>query len=494
MDSSLSSRERIEKRLGKELALKYRDLEPLLALLEYRYQEETESGGDCTYGLTRIFFFDTLHGKKIITRIFGTVIAPVLWAVTRIKYLFRDKAKTRIVFSNTFLFSRRYPMVREQVDEKYGCTAILSFYDTIKRSTPNAKEMLRDTLLLHSGNVRPVYIPRYSVVGANLQKNVTKYYQLIHRLSSEKNTVSRDKLETTLIRVQSAYNKRIAYLKKRLEKEKIKLYITINQYNLRDLLLIHAFKDLCVSTMQQEHHAMQYSRLPFDPDNPKPRLSFVHNYGYWDSSERLFHQMVFLYENVLYSSKKNRYIVSGNTEMSYEQVIAYQKKYPAVRKLTFMSAAPDFASEEEQHNYERWRWSVFAALRELSEKQKIQICVRYTPFFEKYFREKEIPVLKEWGFQISESVPENLMEDMCSCTAIMSSTSSVLATARLMGKIVYRVEDPDIRYIHVDDRIHEVKVSEIPNIVIPENKDGFPGQVDPEGFFEIDRVLHAVLE
>ena len=34
---TLTARERIEKRIGKDLARKYRDIEPLLALLEYRY-------------------------------------------------------------------------------------------------------------------------------------------------------------------------------------------------------------------------------------------------------------------------------------------------------------------------------------------------------------------------------------------------------------------------------------------------------------------------
>lgn len=480
---TLTARERIEKRIGKDLAQKYRDIEPLLALLEYRYRKETEKDGNWAFGLIWVFFFDTLHGKKAVSRIAAAMLAPVLWCATRIKYTFRKKAEKRLAFSNTFLWSRRYPMVREQVEEKTGCTAILSFYDTIKRSTPNAKEMLHDTLHLNSGIVRPVYIPRYSIAGAGLQRAVSGYFQALCR----KDAGTGEALETALAGLRKAYGKRVAYLTKRLKKEDLKLYITINQYNLRDLLLIHACKNLEIPTMELEHHAMEFARVRFDPEHPQQRLSFVSHYGYWSATERLFHEKVFRYDNLLYPPEANRYFVSGNAEMSFEQAAAYQEKYPVQRKLTYMTNGleADMFSSEDLARYEQWRWAVFSGLRELARKQDIRICLRYTPFREKYFREKEIPTLKEWGFEISASVPENLMEDMCSSMAIMSSASSVLATARLMGKIIYRAEDMDIPYIHVDDRVHEVSPDGIKDLVIPDGT----GSIDADGFFDIGRVL-----
>ncbi len=486
-EALLTAEERIERRIGKDLALKYKDIETLLALLEYRFQEEREANHDCKAGLILVFFFDTLQGKKAATRLFGAVAAPVLWTATRIKYAFRKRAETRLAFSNTFLFSRRYPMVKDQVERKYGCTAVLSFFDTIKRSTPNAKEMLHDTLRLNSGSVRPVYIPRFSVAGIRLQRAVTDYYRLIHQ-----DTVPAEILDQALARMRKAYLRRVGYLAKRLKKENLKLYITINQYNLRDLLMIHACREIGVQTMQQEHNAMQFSRLPFDPEHPKPRLSFVCNYGYWDATEKLFHEKVFRDDNLLYPPETCRVIISGNTEMSLEQAAGYQKKYPASRKLTFMSAAPTFGSKEEMEQFGEWRWAVLSALRKLSEKQGIPICIRYKPFYDQYFRERETPTLKEWGFTISESIPENLMEDICSSTVIMSSTTSVLSTALLLGKTVYRVEDPGIDYIHVNDRIRDVRVDEIPDIEIPDDPESTRDQINPDGFFDINRIISVI--
>ena len=488
---SLTARERIENRIGKDLAQRYRDIEALTALLDYRYKKGLEQKNDWTFGLIWVFFFDTLHGKKAVSRIAAAVIAPALWCATRIKYAFRKKAEKRLAFSNTFLWSRRYPMVREQVEGKTGCTAILSFYDTIKRSTPNAKEMLRDTLRLNSGSVRPVFIPRYSIAGAGLQRAVTEYTRLLSRMAQGKETVPEGETDRALERLRKAYSRRVAYLTKRLKKQGLKLYVTINQYNLRDLLLIHACKNLGIPTMELEHHAMEFARTQFDPEHPQPRLSYVSHYGYWSATEKLFHEKVFRYDNLLYPPEANRYFVSGNTEMSYAQAVAYQKQFPVQRKLTYMTNGLEAGmfSSGDLEKYEQWRWAVFSGLRELAKKQNLKICLRYTPFREMYFREKEIPTLKEWGFEISASVPENLMEDMCSSMAVMSSASSVLATARLMGKTIYRVEDIRVRFIHIDDRVHEVAPEEIPDLVIP---DGIPdpsGQIDPDGFFSLDRVL-----
>ena len=232
---------------------------------------------------------------------------------------------------------------------------------------------------------------------------------------------------------------------------------------------------------------MEFARVRFDPEHPQQRLSFVSHYGYWSATERLFHEKVFRYDNLLYPPEANRYFVSGNAEMSFAQAAAYQEKYPVQRKLTYMTNGleADMFSSEDLARYEQWRWDVFTGLRELARKQNIRVCLRYTPFREKYFREKEIPTLKEWGFEISASVPENLMEDMCSSTAIMSSASSVLATARLMGKTIYRVEDMDIPYIHVDDRVHEVSPGGIADLEVPEET----GRIDAGGFFDIERVL-----
>ena len=148
-----------------------------------------------------------------------------------------------------------------------------------------------------------------------------------------------------------------------------------------------------------------------------------------------------------------------------------------------------FSSRIPRDAYLKWRWDIYKGLKELSERQNIIINIRYRPFSEQEFREKEIPVLKEWGFRISESLPENLMEDLCSSSVIMSATSSVLSTARLFGKLTYRVEDLSFRNSLMDKEVHDVSVAGIPDIVIPEGIENTAQEIDREGTFNIHNIL-----
>ena len=487
----VSFRDKVKARIGEDRARRYGEITAVLALAEYRLEQVRD---DCDFGITCLLDYDALFGKKQATRAVFSVLAPVLWAATRTKYAFRKKAEIRTAFSDAFLFSRRYAAVRKRVDEKQGCTALMTFLDAVKIETRSTKELIRESLRLDAGRVKPVWLPRFSVAGGKLQRELADYYRLIHRDTYGTEPVTDAEWDAVLPRLRDAFTRRTAWLTKRLGKENLRLYLTVNQYHLRDLMIIRACRNAGIPTLQQEHHAMEFIRLPFDPERPMQRFSLVNHYGFWSRTEMAFHRKVFRYDNLLDPPEENRYLVTGNTEVSYEQALAYQRQYPTQRKLTYMTTGieAETLSPEALEAYEKWRWALFAGLREFSRKQGIPVCLRYTPFREMYFREREIPTLKEWGFTISDSVPENLMEDLCTSMAVMSSTSSVLATARLFGKMIFRVEDVSIRYIHVDDSVHEVRIADLPELTIPENAG--TGPIDPAGFFDMDRLIRMLDE
>ncbi len=483
----VSFREKAETRIGSERLQRYGELEPLLELAEYRLESAMDN---CEQGLVRLFDFDSLHGKKPATQKVIRALAPVLWAAMRVKYAFRKKADPRPVFSSSFIRNQRYARIREQMEQDGGCTQLVTFLDAVRIDKLDKKEMLRETFRLEAGHMKPVFLPGSSVAGRKLEKAAEEYYRRIRDMTfGTEEEYAQEIPDELLHRLQDAYLKRIAWLKRRLGKANIRLYLTVNQYNLRDLLVIHACRDLGVQTIQQEHHALEFIQFQFDADHPMYRFALAGSYGFWSPTERLFHQKVFRYDNPLYPMEDIQFLVTGDTEITYEQALSYLKQYPQQRKLTFVTPGVDletFRTREQFDTYATWRWKVFEGLREFSRKQNIKVCVRYRPGKEQVFREKEIPTLKEWGFEISRSVPENLMEDLCSSMAVMSSATSALATARLLGKPIYRVEDWEIRWIHVDDTVHEVKLSDLPNLVIPEEA---PRSVTPEGFFDINRLL-----
>ena len=480
MTEGQGARAKLEARLGKDLAEKYRGIEAPLALIDSRMEV---SAGEVGNGLQRLFVFDTLQGKKAVSRAVLGLAATVLWAATKLKYLGVKKAEKRLVYSPTFLTSTRYPAAREQIEQTYGCTAIVTFLDTLKLGYRDGS--LKKILRLDQGKVRPVFLGDWSVCGGGLRRAAVRYAGTAYGAGE-----NREALEQALCALEKAYTKRVKRLEKRLGKENLTLYTTVNQYNLRDLLVIHACKNLGVRTLQQEHHTIQFCQDQFDENRAKPRLSFAGEYGFWNRMELEFHRKVYFFDSMLYPAEEVRMHVTGNPEMVFEQAEHYRQAYPPERKLTYMTAIlENWQDPEIRESYLKWRWDIYKGLKELAERQHILINIRYRPFSEQEFREKEIPVLKEWGFRISESLPENLMEDLCSSSVIMSATSSVLSTARLFGKLTYRVEDLSFRNRLMDTEVHDVSVAEIPGIVIPEGIENTPQEIDREGTFNIRNLF-----
>ena len=482
-----SRRENVIELIGEDLWKKAEGAEALLLLIDYRMKD---AAGDHQYGISRLFIFDALYGKKPLTRFAAGILTPALWALSGAKHRSAPKAKQRLTFSNTFLLSARYPAARAQIERETGCTAVLAFSDLLKLEGEDQRINLKGSLKLKHYGVRPIFFRGRSVCGSALEKAVVRYCDLVYDAAVPESEKTKENLEKAVLALKDAYLKRVEKAEECLRKEDCGMYITVNQYNLRDLLMIHACRNLGIRTFQQEHHAMQFCRVPFDTEHPKYRFSLVGEYGFWNRTEQLFHEKVYRYDSPLYRPEEIRFRVTGNPEMNPEEAEQAREKYPPERKLTFMIASlPEAELEGKRDAYEAWRWEIFRGLKELAEKQHVVINIRYTPNRETEFREKEVPVLKEWGFRISESVPGNLMEDMCSSCAILSSASSVLCTARMFGKLTFRVADWEYDYVHVDDEVHEVTPAEIGSIVIPEGA-GIPApEIDPSAAFSIRALL-----
>ena len=476
--------DRVEEILGKDLLDEFRNIEALLDLIDYRM---VDAADNYRYAYLRLFLHDTLHGKKAATKAVTSAISPILWLLSKWKHRKTPKADPRLLFSNTFLLSARYPAAREAIEKDVGCTAILTFTDMLKLEGKNQQLNLKASLKPEMHKAKPIFFRGGSIIGGKLQKAVMAYGEAVYGPAGAKD---RQAVRKAMQNLQKAYLDRVEKIESCLRKEDCALYMTVNQFNLRDLLIIHACKNLGIRTMQQEHFALQFSWLPYSEENKMDRLSFVGEYGFWNEAERVFQEKVYRYVSPLYRLEEIRFRVTGNPEISREKAEELRKKYPPERKLTLMLAShQDYELEGIRDQYVDWRWKIFKGLKELKDRQNITVCVRYTPGKEQEFREKEEPVLKEWGFKISESVPGNLMEDLLTSCAIMSSTSSVMSTARLFGKPVYRVEDFHYPYVHVDDEVHEVKPEEIPDIIIPEGLENTVPEIDLDGIFDVSRIM-----
>lgn len=484
-------REGVIKFVGQGNYEKYKDIFPLLTLLQYRVECETNisnimqriSWGDMLIPCGLPFWKSSLH-------LLGSFS---LYSYLYIATLFRQRPLNPqspvAIFSNTFVNSKRYPVVKKQFSECYGFQTVVAACDSLQWGEGSLKQGLLRSLRGNYGTYRPVFLWQMTVTGRKLREATADWCQFLLKYQTE-GLIDKVQMDQLLETLQREYIKRKELLKKRLKGKNIEAYITVNQYNLRDVLLIHACQEIGIRTIQLEHHAAQFSRNNYSEEKKMPRYAFAQEYCVWNESERLFHKKVFEYENILGNDKDLKFRTVGNIEMTYEQAYEVAKKYQVERRITFMTSALEneaLDTKEQIAAVKKWRWEIFYGLKALMERQHIIVRIRYTPSREMQFRSEEIPELKKWGFEISESVPENLMEDICCSMAIMATTSTVLSTARAFGRMTFRVEDPAVDYIKVDPGLFDICLKDIPKIVFPSVES--IGKLNPEDFFQADKLL-----
>lgn len=445
----------------------------------------------------RIFAFDycvPVGQKDLFKRVCYSTTGCIFAGCSYLKstflprYRYPQKKQINALFSNTFLYSKRYAATCDEMNRRYNYRGIQAACDGGQVYPP--QKSIQNSFARNHGNSRPIMLFSDSVAGKKLKKVIWEWCVYMGQVRWGEAQPDKEKTERLLALLEKAYTERKKLITKALKKADLSVFVTVNQYNLRDVLIIDACHDLGIRTVQQAHHAWQFSRFNYSEDHPIPSTNFVKEIGFWSDEERRFYQKVFAHTNPVYKKEDWVFSVTGTTELTYEAAQHAVTLYKPERRLTFMTAALeayDLDTEEQLREMKKWRWAIYRGLRKLAAEQDITIRVRYTPWQESEFRREEIPILQKWGFEISESLPSNLMEDMCTSIAVMSSTSTVLATAKMLGRIVYRVEDPAVTYVQIDPAIHDVKIAEIENIRLPE--DFVPQVAPPDAFFMVEKLL-----
>lgn len=420
--------------------------------------------------------------------IWGLGLFGYLKNALKARYRYPQTKKINCLLSNTLLYNKRYVSTREAIEKKYNCRSIYALCDGCQLFP--VREVFSASMARDHGNSRPVMLLSASAIGGKLKKAMKDWYIYLNDLRHNNEKMDEEKVDRLLSRLETEYTKREKIIEKKIKRAGISVFVTINQYNLRDILVIEACRNLNIRTVQQMHYMEQFTNDNFTEEYPMLSTTYVQEYSLWSEEERRFHQTFIRYKDAFNGDSKLTFRVCGNIELTRDTALDAIKRYPAQRRLTFMTAplaSSDLDTAEQIAAVKAWRWDIYKALRELGIKQKVIIRIRYKPFEEMEFRAEEVPVLKEWGFEISESLPTDLLEDMCCSLAVMSATSSVMATAKLLGRIVYRIEDPSVTYVHVDPAIHDVKIADVANIRLPE--DLIPQVAPPEAFFTAEKLL-----
>lgn len=468
-----TSREILAKTIGKELTEKYETLLPILTLAEFWCVSFAYAS------LELIWSFERYPQKETRRR---WVSRCANAAVCHLYRLCRRRKFPPILLSDTFLSLKRYPGMKEEIVRRGGYHRFVSIQN-FPRLRANIPAWLGECFRFLDGQ-GTVYIDD-GIAGADLHNSFitwTKYYR---EIAAGEVCCDYETADRMLSQMQALYEKRRRKLVRALKHSGIEIYMTVNDTYLSEVITVAACEELGIRTIRYEHGALQFARSDMSPERPFYYYIFCQEYVLWNEAELRLHEITYKTDNVI-SSNPIRFRAAGNPELCFREAEELRKKYPVGRRLLFTVNAlrPD---ENEKYIEDAWRWDTLHALKKLADVQNLTVRVRYRPYSDREFRAREIPVLRQWGFEISESVPESLMEDICTSAIVLSSTSSILETAIDLGKRVYRLEEPGMRYLRLRDEVKDITIAQIEKITLPEQFEDAP--LDQSLFFDYDRLF-----
>ena len=461
--------------LGEELMAEYGDIFHLLALIFLDINTRYVSTGR----FSALFNYD----EEPVTSGLGAAVSVVRkTALSRlVKKAEKLPEKKAVMLSSTFVHNPRYTATLAEIKKLCDVTHILSVCDV--RPQIDRKGVRMNSMHY---TVHPV-IFEGSVSGAKLKKCVLDAAELLAACvkNGESCTAHREKAEQVLSALQKEYKKRISLLKNTLSRYEIERYITINQFSLREVMLIDACRQLGIPTRQMEHHA-SWCMHPSNRPVPIYRYAYTDSFGCWSDSDLKFHQNFYEYQP-MFGQKVELYTI-GNPETNFEKANAEYAKYAPENKIVYMVSGIMDENDEKLFNTNfEMQQRIFAQLKKLGEKTGWDVLVRFPPAINPKMMAKCTPILEEAGIKVSPSVAGTLMEDMCTSRVVFGTISSVLSTAVIMGRKVYRIVAEGFEPLYTEEEITSVAIDEIADIA--DDWSSYPLALKKEQFIDYNLLL-----
>lgn len=433
-------------------------IKPVLTLLNYRVHDSVNLEGT----IYRLLEHDYVPSNcSFISR---TIIIPLLAILLHFLTRFNSKktcAPVCVLVSNTFEESKRYEIVKSELLNRISYYSIGSFVDSIDFSATTRLGCLYNSIK-RLNNPHSLPFLGFSVSGFRLKKLCSvycKYWIQSKRCGEHVDSLLIEKLFDG---IEKEFLKRKKKVKKWLKDKNIDAFVTINQFKLRDLIIIEACHDLGIKTINMDHAVMQIAASQSVKSVPIKSINFTELVLVCNSNEEDFRNRHFDYYNPVYCMGQS--ITScGFLELTYEYAIECLKKYRASKRIVYMESgwSVDFCEKGFESSYEEYRKKVLYQLKELSDRTGYKVRVRYRPYWREERRTNEKKILDDYGFEISESIPQNLMQDVVESYVVISEISNVLFTSSILGRKTYMIVEKGNNCCVLDKRINTVNVDDI---------------------------------
>ena len=461
--------------LGQANMEKYRDIFPVLALIFLDINTRYITTGR----FDALFSYDEELGSSGLSAVMGALRKAKFKKLSaEAKKLPKKKA---VMLSSTFAHSPRYAASLNEIRKLSAVTHLLTPCDV--RPAVNRSGIKFNSMQY---TAQPVVL-NSSVSGKKLKECVLSAAAFIAKMveSRENCSLYPEKSEKIFSELQAAYTERINTLSALLSEYDIERYITINQFNLRDVIMLDVCHRLGIPTRQMEHHA-SWCMHPSHRPVPIYRYAYTDSFGCWSDSDLEFHRNFYEYQP-MFGQKVELYTI-GNPETNFEKATAEYAKYEAKNQIVYMvSGIMDENDEKLFNDNFAMQQRIFARLKTLGERTGWDVLVRFPPAINPKMMAKCTPVLEDMGIKVSSSAAGTLMEDMCTSRVVFGTISSVLSTAVIMGRKVYRIVAEGFEPLYTEDAITSVDIDGIADIA--DDWSEYPLELKREQFIDYKLLL-----
>lgn len=479
---------KISEFIGEEYMKKYNDIMPIIRVIVYHLDVGKKGALYYPYGS---YYLQRWNIKTIIFLLLG-----------QIKYIFKiigeilgDFNKNeKVLVSDTIMYIDRYKDFLNEIMQKEEVSAILT-RDACGRYCAELLHRRKDSYV----KKRQVNLG-ISIAGTEVKKMVEQVYNLFEELCRNQLRCSdrKEDVENALDNLQLVANKRVRELVEKLKKKNIKLYLTINQLYLDEILIIMACRKAEIWTKEISH----YSECVIPISNARQNGYFENNYTanvmmVNESCQWSQHEVVF------FEKYRDRTSIYGTDvwlnsvgcpevtlQLSRELTAKYKKENVIMlmvpSELVYLGAKYRYIVTEETMNIlyiERKK--LYEEIWKLSQKVGAEVYVRYHPTEHVCYINNERGLLQKYKFKLKES-REELYEGLCK-SRVVFGMGSPLILANIFGCKVYALSILDEKYDFCGMDIEVVKIKQISHIDL--SKARYQKGINEEFCVDIDEVL-----
>ena len=285
----------------------------------------------------------------------------------------------------------------------------------------------------------------------------------------------RDEAERLFSKLLYETNKRVLFLIRKFKKHQIKQFITINQYNLRDVITIMACRKIGIISKELSHYS--YCITPIDhnlntSEFYKDKFFYTNECYVWNEAEKQWYEnYVKIYNNIF--GDRIRIIVSGCPEITYKHFKYIASKKDKKNSIVFFVPSVEYI-EGDYYNSMEIRRLYFGEILKLSKRLGCKVYVRYHPSEPNDNIKMEANIISKYGFEVCTNDKDRLNECLCESVIAITCKSSVASIAHIFGCKVYNIVFNEEQYDYMGIDIENVKLNEISYIDYPMQNKFYP--------------------